>query len=128
MKLIVVVRFCGSTIPSQRVALGHWHFGETYAHDIIRDLTHWSIGWVDWNMVLDTNGGPNWAKKMHQLQSLLIQKQMNIIKIECFMHLDIFENFDLQVLKELVLILRFSTMKKEICNVDSLKDLMEEML
>lgn len=49
--------------PSKyRVSMGNWHFGQTYAHDIIRDLTHWAIGWVHWNMVLDQNGGPNWAK------------------------------------------------------------------
>ncbi|MCH8567927.1 MAG: glycosyl hydrolase family 30 [Balneolales bacterium] len=33
-----------------------------YANDIIGCLNHHVDGWVDWNMVLDTNGGPNWAK------------------------------------------------------------------
>ncbi len=23
------------------------------------DLNHWSVGWVDWNLVLDMQGGPN---------------------------------------------------------------------
>ena len=26
-----------------------------------QDLNHWSTGWVDWNMALDMQGGPNWA-------------------------------------------------------------------
>ena len=51
----------GSPTPETRVSLGNWDFGTNYANDIIRDLTHSIIGWVDWNMVLDTNGGPNWA-------------------------------------------------------------------
>ena len=32
-----------------------------YARDIIGCLNHWVQGWVDWNMVLDRQGGPNWA-------------------------------------------------------------------
>ena len=33
-----------------------------YARDIIGCLNHWVAGWVDWNMVLDRQGGPNWFK------------------------------------------------------------------
>ena len=33
-----------------------------YANDIIGCLNNNVDGWVDWNMVLDTQGGPNWFK------------------------------------------------------------------
>ena len=33
-----------------------------YARDIIGCLNNWVAGWIDWNMVLDRQGGPNWAK------------------------------------------------------------------
>ena len=33
-----------------------------YARDIIGCLNHWVDGWVDWNMVLDRQGGPNWKE------------------------------------------------------------------
>ena len=33
-----------------------------YANDIIGCLNNWVDGWVDWNMVLDEQGGPNWFK------------------------------------------------------------------
>jgi len=33
-----------------------------YARDIIGCMNNWVDGWVDWNMVLDTQGGPNWFK------------------------------------------------------------------
>lgn len=33
-----------------------------YARDIIGCLNNRVDGWVDWNMVLDRQGGPNWAK------------------------------------------------------------------
>lgn len=29
-----------------------------YAHDIIGDLNHGMQGWMDWNMIVDQNGGP----------------------------------------------------------------------
>ncbi len=32
-----------------------------YARDIIGGLNSWSVGWIDWNIVLDTKGGPNHA-------------------------------------------------------------------
>lgn len=33
-----------------------------YARDMIGSLNNWVDGWVDWNMVLDRQGGPNWFK------------------------------------------------------------------
>lgn len=33
-----------------------------YARDIIGCLNNHVQGWIDWNMVLDTQGGPNWFK------------------------------------------------------------------
>jgi glucosylceramidase len=33
-----------------------------YATDMIGCLNNWVDGWVDWNMVLDRQGGPNWFK------------------------------------------------------------------
>ena len=36
-----------------------WFRGTRYAHDILMDLNHQSTGWIDWNLLLDENGGPN---------------------------------------------------------------------
>jgi glucosylceramidase len=33
-----------------------------YARDMIGCLNNWVDGWIDWNMVLDKQGGPNWFK------------------------------------------------------------------
>ncbi|MFA7343365.1 MAG: glycoside hydrolase family 30 protein [Terrimicrobiaceae bacterium] len=38
---------------------GSWLTGERYAQSVIQDLNHWTVGWVDWNLVLDETGGPN---------------------------------------------------------------------
>ena len=41
--------------------LGEWGPGERYGSAIVSDLNRWSVGWVDWNLVLDEQGGPNHA-------------------------------------------------------------------
>ncbi len=33
-----------------------------YARDMIGCFNNWVKGWIDWNMVLDKQGGPNWFK------------------------------------------------------------------
>ena len=38
--------------------------GERYGHDIIGCLNNWTEGWIDWNLVLDTSGGPNHANNL----------------------------------------------------------------
>lgn len=39
--------------------LGDWSGGERYARSVINDLNHWAVGWIDWNLMLDIEGGPN---------------------------------------------------------------------
>ena len=39
--------------------LGRWETGERYARNIIHDLNRWTVGWIDWNLLLDERGGPN---------------------------------------------------------------------
>jgi glucosylceramidase len=51
----------GSTAMARGPLLGSWARGESYAHDIINDLNHHVSGWTDWNLILDMQGGPNWA-------------------------------------------------------------------
>ncbi|MGO4381312.1 glycoside hydrolase family 30 protein [Pseudoduganella sp. RAF53_2] len=39
--------------------LQSWSNGERYGSEIIGDLNAGAVGWVDWNMLLDSRGGPN---------------------------------------------------------------------
>lgn len=41
------------------VKLGEWFTGERYGRNIIGDLNNWTEGYIDWNMVLNEEGGPN---------------------------------------------------------------------
>jgi len=39
--------------------IGSWEVGERYARSLINDLNRWTVGWIDWNLLLDERGGPN---------------------------------------------------------------------
>ncbi|ACL69177.1 glycoside hydrolase family 30 protein [Halothermothrix orenii] len=39
--------------------IGEWFTGERYGRNIIGDLNNWTEGYLDWNMVLNEEGGPN---------------------------------------------------------------------
>ncbi len=39
--------------------LGAWGNGERYGRNIIGDFNNYSEGWIDWNLLLNEQGGPN---------------------------------------------------------------------
>jgi glucosylceramidase len=41
------------------VKIGEWFTGERYGRNIIGDLNNWTEGYIDWNLVLNEEGGPN---------------------------------------------------------------------
>ncbi|MBQ0936006.1 glycoside hydrolase family 30 protein [Ideonella paludis] len=38
---------------------GSWALGERYAKSMIEDMNRWTEGWIDWNLLLNEEGGPN---------------------------------------------------------------------
>lgn len=40
-------------------SLGAWSLGERYGYSMINDFNNGCVGWTDWNILLDENGGPN---------------------------------------------------------------------
>lgn len=52
----------GCLYPFDSTKVNDWHWGEVYAKSIINDFNNWSVGWTDWNLILDENGGPNHVK------------------------------------------------------------------
>lgn len=63
ISFVLMTEACEGSQPLQKkVDLGSWSRGEAYAKDIIQDLNRRAQGWIDWNMALDPQGGPTWAK------------------------------------------------------------------
>jgi len=40
-------------------SVNNWSLGERYAHSIINDFNSGTVAWIDWNILLDEQGGPN---------------------------------------------------------------------
>jgi len=59
-KFLIATEACN--INQNSVLLGDWHSGVKYSLDILENLNNWAIGWVDWNLCLNLEGGPNWVK------------------------------------------------------------------
>ncbi|KAI6212206.1 Glucosylceramidase [Aphelenchoides besseyi] len=61
-KFILSTEACtGSEYFNHGPNLGSWNHADRYARDIIGVLKRWVVGWVDWNLCLNEQGGPNWA-------------------------------------------------------------------
>src|ERR1700761_2462412 len=40
-------------------AINQWKWGELYGKSMVNDFNNGVVGWTDWNVLLDENGGPN---------------------------------------------------------------------
>jgi len=66
-KFILATEACncvGNVIFSSPNIAAWWTRAEKLALDILEDLRFWAIGWVDWNLLVDTSGGPNHLKNL----------------------------------------------------------------
>jgi glucosylceramidase len=49
----------GCLYPYDATKLKDWSFGELYGKAMVNDFNNGIVGWTDWNILLDENGGPN---------------------------------------------------------------------
>lgn len=56
---VELVNVSGAT--SSKEGAGAWVHGETYGRNIINDFNNYSEGWIDWNLILNEQGGPNYV-------------------------------------------------------------------
>jgi glucosylceramidase len=52
----------GCNGPFRFDSMYNWKLGESYARSMINDFNNGAVGWTDWNILLDENGGPNHVK------------------------------------------------------------------
>lgn len=75
------------------VHLGEWSRGNKYSHSIIENLSHWSAGWVDWNLALNMRGGPNWVNNIVDSPIIVDAKNQAFYKQPMYYHLGHFSKF-----------------------------------
>jgi len=56
-KHLIFTEGCVDAFNAQRI--NEWKFGEQYGRSMINDFNNGTVGWTDWNVLLDEQGGPN---------------------------------------------------------------------
>ena len=66
---------------------------ELYAHEIIGDLNSGANGFIDWNIMLDHDGGPNHKKNFCNSPAMLNEDSSDYIKNLSFSYIEHFSKF-----------------------------------
>jgi len=56
-KHLIFTEGCADSFKAER--LKDWALGELYGRSMINDFNSGTVGWTDWNVLLDETGGPN---------------------------------------------------------------------
>ncbi len=49
----------GCGYPYSTAGMSEWKWGEQYGKSMVNDFNNGAVGWTDWNVLLDEQGGPN---------------------------------------------------------------------
>ncbi|XP_007178499.1 lysosomal acid glucosylceramidase [Balaenoptera acutorostrata] len=83
----------GSKFWEQSVRLGSWDRGVQYSHSIITNLLYHVVGWTDWNLALNPEGGPNWVRNFVDSPIIVDIAKDTFYKQPMFYHLGHFSKF-----------------------------------
>lgn len=63
IEFVLSTESCNGWRPSdkEKVIMGDWSRGISYFDDIVNTINRNVNGWIDWNLALDLQGGPNWS-------------------------------------------------------------------
>ena len=59
-KNLIFTEGCSDSFNADK--LNDWKLGEQYGRSMINDFNNGTVGWTDWNILLDETGGPNHVK------------------------------------------------------------------
>ena len=77
----------------KHVEIESWSRAEAYAKDITEDLNHQTSAWIDWNLALDLEGGPNWSKNFVDAPIIIDFKENKYIRQPMYYALAHFTKF-----------------------------------
>ncbi|KAL0867557.1 hypothetical protein ABMA27_008327 [Loxostege sticticalis] len=94
-KFIISTEACAGSFPgdSPKVDLGSWERAQLYIKDIIEDLNYNVTGWIDWNMCLDEQGGPNWVDNFVDSPIIIAEDKLKFYKQPMYYALAHFSKF-----------------------------------
>ncbi|CAG9791613.1 unnamed protein product [Diatraea saccharalis] len=77
----------------QFVLLGSWDRAVSYITDIMEDLNHNVVGWIDWNLCLNSQGGPNWVNNFVDSAVIVFPEKKEFVKQPMYYALGHFSKF-----------------------------------
>lgn len=83
----------GSNFWEKPVDLGSWSRGEKYSKTILEYLNNFITGYIDWNLALDLEGGPNWVRNFVDSPIIVDTESDVFYKQPMFYHLGHFSKF-----------------------------------
>lgn len=73
--------------------LMEWSVGERYAHDMIGDFNNWTCAWMDWNLFLDRNSGPQIAGNPCAAPIILDEEKQEMILMSSYYYIGHFSRY-----------------------------------
>ncbi|XP_028159418.1 lysosomal acid glucosylceramidase-like [Ostrinia furnacalis] len=92
---VISTEACAGFLPNEypKVDLGSWSNAQLYIRDIIEDLNYNVTGWIDWNLCLDQQGGPNWANNFVDSPIIIADDKQQFFKQPMYYALAHFSKF-----------------------------------
>jgi O-Glycosyl hydrolase len=83
----------GCEFPFKLDQLKDWKLGERYGRTMIHDFNNGTVGWTDWNILLDETGGPNHVGNFCFAPVHAITKTGELIYTNSFYYIGHFSKF-----------------------------------
>uniref|UniRef100_A0A2A4K8P8 Glucosylceramidase n=1 Tax=Heliothis virescens TaxID=7102 RepID=A0A2A4K8P8_HELVI len=94
-KFIIATEACEGTMLFEKlhVDIGSWVRAKKYIIDIIDDMNHNVVGWIDWNLCLNVQGGPNYIENFADSPIIVFPERNVFIKQPMFYAMGHFSKF-----------------------------------
>lgn len=78
---------------SSKSGMGAWKHGEIYGRNIINDFNNYNEAWMDWNMVLNECGGPNYVGNFCEAPILIDRNTDTVIYNNSYYYIGHFSRY-----------------------------------
>ncbi|RVE40276.1 hypothetical protein evm_015074 [Chilo suppressalis] len=92
-KFLLSTEACEGSFGPIKVLLGSWNRAKSYITDIMQDLNYNVVGWIDWNLCLNVQGGPNWVENFVDSPIIVFPENKEFVKQPMFYALGHFSKF-----------------------------------
>ena len=72
---------------------GIWEHGERYGKQIINDFNNYSEGWIDWNILLDEEGGPTYVGNFCEAPIMIDKHTKTVSYMSSYYYIGHFSKF-----------------------------------